>query len=69
MLREAGVDDFRITAMCSRKAEDAWGYVKRDAEHPQRKAVSDIPGDPLGEGDGGLGMSPTVDDTVGGKKA
>lgn len=51
LLREAGVDDFQITAMCSRKAEDAWGYVQRDGEHPQRKAVSDIPGDPLGIGE------------------
>ena len=50
-MREAGVDDFQITAMCSRKAEDAWGYVQRDGEHPQRKAVSDIPGDPLGIGE------------------
>lgn len=51
LLREAGVDDFQITALCSRKAEDAWGYVKRGGEHPQRKAVSDIPGDPLGIGE------------------
>ncbi|MGB0580903.1 MAG: Gfo/Idh/MocA family protein [Limisphaerales bacterium] len=51
LLREAGVEDFQITALCSRKAEDAWGYVQRDGEHPQRKAVSDIPGDPLGIGE------------------
>ena len=48
--------------MCSRKAEDAWGYVKRDAEHPQRKAVSDIPGDPLGIGEEYLSEFQDVDD-------
>ena len=51
LLREAGVDDFRITALCARKAEDARGYIKRDGDHPQREAVSDIPGDPLAVGD------------------
>ncbi len=51
LLREAGVDDFKITALCSRKAMDAWSYVKRDGDHPQRPAVSDIPGDPLAVGD------------------
>lgn len=51
LLREAGVEDFRITALCSRQAADARGYVQRDGGHPQRPAVSDIPGDPLGIGD------------------
>lgn len=51
LLREAGVEDFRITAMCSRTAADAWGYVDREGAYPQRPAVSDIPGDPLGIGD------------------
>ncbi len=50
LLREAGVDDFQITALCSRKAEDAWSYVKRGEGPEQRKPVSDIPGDPLAVG-------------------
>ena len=36
LLREAGVDDFQITAVCARKAEDAQGYVKRGEDPPQR---------------------------------
>ncbi len=51
LLREAGVDDFRITALCARKASDAQMYVRRGAGPPQRPAVSDIPGDPLAIGD------------------
>ena len=51
LLREAGFDGFRITALCSRKAEDAIGYVQRDGSTPQRPAVSNIPGDPLAIGD------------------
>jgi predicted dehydrogenase len=51
ILREAGVDNFEITALCSRKAEDAQSYVKRGEGPPQRKPVSDIPGDPLAVGD------------------
>lgn len=51
ILREAGVDNFEITALCSRKAEDAQGCVKRGEGPPQRKPVSDIPGDPLAVGD------------------
>ncbi len=47
LLREAGVDDFRITALCARKEDDAWMYVQRGEGPPQRPAVSDIPGDPL----------------------
>lgn len=47
LLREAGVDDFQITALCARKEVDALGYVKRDGGVPQRRAVSDVPGDPL----------------------
>lgn len=48
LLREAGVDDFRITALCARRAEDARRYLHRGEGPPQRPAVSDIPGDPLG---------------------
>ena len=51
LLREAGIDDFQITALCSRKADDALGYVKRGEGPPQRVPVSDIPGDPLAVGD------------------
>lgn len=50
LLREAGVDNFEITALCSRKAEDAQSYVKRGEGPPQRTPVSDIPGDPLAVG-------------------
>lgn len=51
LLREAGIDDFRITALCPRKEPDGHMYVKRGAGPPQRPAVSDIPGDPLAIGD------------------
>ena len=51
LLREAGVDDFRITALCARRAEDAQMYVQRGAGPEQRPAVSDLPGDPLAIGD------------------
>jgi predicted dehydrogenase len=51
LLREAGVDDFQITALCARREVDALGYVKRGAGPDQRPAVSDIPGDPLAIGD------------------
>ncbi len=46
-LREAGVDNFRITALCARREADAQMYVRRGAGPPQRRAVSNIPGDPL----------------------
>lgn len=51
LLREAGVDDFRITALCARREDDAWGYVHRGQGPPQREPVSDVPGDPLAVGD------------------
>ena len=51
LLREAGIDDFRITALCARRAEDAAMYVQRGKGPPQRPAVSNIPGDPLAIGD------------------
>ncbi len=47
LLRELGFDDFRITALCSRKATDAQSYVNRETGPTQRQPVSDIPGDPL----------------------
>jgi len=51
ILRQAGFDDFRITALCARKRDDALMYVQRGAGPPQRPAVSQIPGDPLAIGD------------------
>lgn len=51
LLREAGYGDFRITALCARKAEDAQMYVRRGSGPPQRPACSNIPGDPLAIGD------------------
>lgn len=51
LLREAGVDDFRITALCPRREEDARMYVQRGSGPPQRPAVSNIAGDPLSVGD------------------
>ncbi len=51
LLREAGVDNFEITALCARKEDDALGYVKRGEGPPQRVPVSDMPGDPLAVGD------------------
>jgi predicted dehydrogenase len=51
LLREAGVDDFRITALCARREEDAWSYVQRGAGPPQRNPVGSSPGDPLSVGD------------------
>ncbi len=47
LLREAGVEDFRITALCARREDDARSYVKRGEGPPQRTAVSTIAGDPL----------------------
>lgn len=51
ILRELGFDDFRITAMCSRKESDAASYIDRGSGPPQRAPVSDTPGDPLAVGD------------------
>lgn len=51
VLRDAGFDDFRITALCARRAEDAEGYVRRGHGPPQRRPVSDRPGDPLAVAD------------------
>ncbi len=51
LLREAGVEDFQIAALCARKEEDARMYIRRGEGPPQRPPVSDIPGDPLAIGD------------------
>lgn len=47
-LREAGVDDFRITALCARKREDALMFRKKGEGPPPRPPVLDpSSGDPL----------------------
>lgn len=51
LLRAAGVDDFRITALAARRADDARSYLRRGEGPPQRLPVSGIPGDPLAVGD------------------
>jgi predicted dehydrogenase len=51
LLRQAGVDDFRITALCSLDEDEARMYLRRGQGPPQRAAVSNIPGDPLATGD------------------
>lgn len=47
LLREAGVDDFRITALVARRPEDAQMFRKRGEGPPPRPPVSANPGDPL----------------------
>lgn len=51
LLREAGIDDFRITALCARQRSDAEMYVKRGVGPAQRAPVSRLEGDPLAIGD------------------
>ena len=51
LLREAGVDDFRITALCARNENDAQMYVQRGSGPDQRAPVGTSPGDPLAVGD------------------
>lgn len=50
LLREAGVNDFRITALCSLWEDEARMYVRRGEGPAQRPAVSQFPGDPLAIG-------------------
>lgn len=47
LLREAGVDDFRITALVARRPEDAFMFRKRGEGPPPRPPVSNDPNDPL----------------------
>ncbi len=62
LLREAGIDDFCITALCARREADAAMYVARGKGPPQRPAVSAIEGDPLAIGDEYLSdFQPDVD--------
>jgi len=51
LLRQAGVDDFRITALCAVPREEAQMYVRRGWGPPQRPAVSNFPDDPLAVAD------------------
>jgi predicted dehydrogenase len=51
LLREAGVDDFRITALCSLSEDEARMYLRRGQGPPQRAAVSQFAGDPLAVAD------------------
>lgn len=46
-LREQGYDNFRVTALCSRRREDAETFRKRGEGPPPRPPVSKNPGDPL----------------------
>jgi predicted dehydrogenase len=46
-LRERGVDNFRITALLSRKRADAESFRKRGEGPPPRPPVSNNPNDPL----------------------
>ena len=47
LLREAGVDDFRLTALVARDPEDAHRFRKRGEGPPPRPPVSHNPSDPL----------------------
>ena len=47
LLREKGFDDFRITALFSRKRQDAEMFRKRGEGPPPRPPVSNRPSDPL----------------------
>jgi predicted dehydrogenase len=47
LLRQAGIDTFRITAITSRTRRDAESFVERDAGPAPRPAVSSQPADPL----------------------
>jgi 1,5-anhydro-D-fructose reductase (1,5-anhydro-D-mannitol-forming) len=47
LLRQAGVDSFRITALTSRTRRDAESYVERDRGPAPRPPVSNQPADPL----------------------
>lgn len=47
LLREAGCDDFRITALVARRLDDALMFRKRGEGPPPRPPVSSNPGDPL----------------------
>ncbi len=51
LLREAGVDGFRITALCSLTEDEARMYHRRGEGPPQRPAVSQFAGDPLAVAD------------------
>ncbi|MEZ6069919.1 MAG: Gfo/Idh/MocA family oxidoreductase [Pirellulales bacterium] len=64
LLREAGFDGFRITALCARNERDALMYVRRGQGPPQRDACSSIAGDPLAVGDEYLSDFQATDDVA-----
>lgn len=51
LLRKAGVNDFRITALCSLSEDEARMYVRRGEGPAQRPAVSQFASDPLAVAD------------------
>lgn len=51
LMRAAGIDDFRITALCSRTASNAQSYLQRGAGPAQRQPVGTGAADPLAVGD------------------
>jgi predicted dehydrogenase len=51
LVRQAGIDRFRITALTSRTRRDAEAYLKRDSGPVPRAAVSSQPSDPLSVND------------------
>lgn len=48
LLREAGRDDFRVTALVARQADDALAFRRRGEGPPQRNPVTTNPNDALG---------------------
>jgi len=48
LLREAGYEDFRVTALMARNIEDALRFRRRGEGPPPRPPASTSPGDPLG---------------------
>jgi predicted dehydrogenase len=51
LVRQAGIDSFRITAITSRTRRDAESYVRRDEGPAPRPPVSSQPSDPLSVSD------------------
>jgi predicted dehydrogenase len=61
LLRQAGIDTFRVTAVTSRTRRDAESYVSRDSGPAPRPPVSNQPADPLSVHD--VFISDIQDDT------
>jgi len=51
LVRQAGIDSFRITGITSRTRRDAEAYLERDSGPPPRPPVSSHPSDPLSVSD------------------